>query len=229
MNHPLTIWVSAICSLAVFSYLYKNNTFYRIVQHAALGTAIGMAIVLVWSSVLWPKWAQPIYQAFSRTGPPSGAFWILALVPGSLWYFQLSKKYFWVSTFVSSFFIGVAAGYGFKTQIILMLPQITASFKNLNPAAEPGGFTVANSFSCLSNLIFVGTMFATISYFFFSIKGDNPLMKAPARVGRIMIMVCLGAMFGATVMTRMAYLLERLKFFSEDWVRDQIIRGIFGG
>jgi len=35
------------------------------------------------------------------------------------------------------------------------------------------------------------------------------------RVGRVMIMVALGAMFGSTVMTRMAYLIERLQFLIE--------------
>jgi hypothetical protein len=38
------------------------------------------------------------------------------------------------------------------------------------------------------------------------------------RLGRVMLMVCLGAMFGNTVMTRMAYLIERLQFLYEDWL-----------
>ena len=31
-------------------------------------------------------------------------------------------------------------------------------------------------------------------------------------------MLALGAMFGNTVMTRMAYLIERLQFLYEDWL-----------
>ena len=42
------------------------------------------------------------------------------------------------------------------------------------------------------------------------------------RVGRLMIMVCLGAMFGSTVMTRMAYLLERLEFLHTRWLASLI-------
>jgi hypothetical protein len=39
------------------------------------------------------------------------------------------------------------------------------------------------------------------------------------RWGRLTIMVALGAMFGNTVMTRMSYLIERMQFLYEMWLR----------
>ena len=228
MMHPVTIWVAAIATLAVFSYLYKNNVAFRLVQHAALGVAVGYTIVMAWTQVLWPNWARHIKGAFTGNADWTNALWLLALVPGSLWYFQLSKKRFWPSTLVASFYIGVAAGYAFKTLIILIMPQIGASFKNLNPFVGPEGLTFISTLDCLSNLIFIVAMFTTILYFFFSIRTDAALLRTPIRVGRIMIMVCLGGMFSATVMTRMAYLLERLQFLTQNWLRDQVVR-IFTG
>jgi len=228
MTHPLTIWVGVIATLGVFSYLYKNNTLYRLVQHAALGATIGYTIVLTWTQALWPNWAKPIVQALDGTSDWTGALWLLALAPGCLWYFQLSKKYFWLSTFITSFFVGVAAGYAFKATLILIMPQIGASFKNLDPISIPGGLSWDSFFGCLSNLVFLVAMFTTLLYFFFSINTSNRVLRVPARVGRISLMVCLGGMFGATVMTRMAYLLERLRFLYMDWLRDQII-AIFTG
>ena len=220
MTHPLTIWCGAIVTLAVFSYLAGDNPFYRLVQHAALGVAVGIGVVIAWQNVLRPMWWTPIYEAMKNDGNVGnryGLLWLGALIPGSLWYFQLSKKLFWVSTLITGLFIGIAAGLAFKGQILLILPQIAGSFKPLNPFAGEGGFTWGALADCLSNLVFFVALLTTLLYFFFSVRTDNPLLKSPMRLGRLMIMIALGAMFGNTVMTRMAYLIERLQFLYEDW------------
>jgi hypothetical protein len=218
MNHPLSIWLGAIATLAVFSYLAKENIFYRLVQQGALGIFVGITVVLTWQRVLDPKWWSPMSSAFSGDGPWVGAFWLLALVPGSLWYFQLSKRWFWLSTLVSGLFVGVAAGYAFKNWMLLVMPQIGKSLKPLNPFAGPAGLTWPSFFASVNGLVFLVAFLTSLLYFFFSVKPDNRLLKRPMQVGRLMIMVALGAMFGATVMTRMAYFLERLQFLYETWL-----------
>ena len=224
MTQTLAVWVAAAVTLAVFSYLAKDNVVYRLVQQAALGVTIGIGLVIACKQVLYPKWWSPISAAIEGTGPWTGALWLLAIIPGSLWYFQLSKKRFWVSTLISGLFIGAAAGLAFKSQILLILPQVRASLKPLNPFAGPGGLTWGSFFGCFSNLIFLVGLLTTLLYFFFSVRTDHRLLGAPMRVGRVMLMVCLGAMFGNTVMTRMAYLLERLQFLYSDWLMP-IFRG----
>jgi len=218
MTGPLTVWFGAIVTFAVFSYLARDNAFYRLVQHAALGVSVGVGVVVAWQQVLYPMWWSHISEAGPETGKWQGYLWLLALVPGSLWYFQLSKRLFWVSTLVSGLFIGVAAGIAFKNQILLILPQVGGSLKPLNPFAAPGGFTWGGLLECLSNLIFLAALLTTLLYFFFSVRTDSRLLRPPMRVGRVMIMICLGAMFGNTVMTRMAYLIERIQFLYEDWL-----------
>jgi len=218
MTGILAIWVGALVTLVVFSYLAKDNAAYRIVQQAALGVSVGIGLAVAWKQVLYPKWWAPVAGGLQGTRPWTSALWLLALIPGSLWYFQLSKKWFWMSTLISGLFLGVAAGLAFKSRILLILPLIGASLKPLNPFAGPGGFAWANVFDCFNNLLFLVALLTTLLYFFFSVRMDNPLLKAPMRVGRIMLMICLGAMFGNTVMTRMAYLLERLEFLYAKWL-----------
>ena len=219
MNHPLTIWIGAIVSLAVFSYLAKDNPFYRIVQQAALGVMVGVGVVVTWRQVLQPMWLTPIRQSLAGApGAEWGWLWVGAAVPGAMWYFQLSKRYFWVSTLVSAMFIGIAAGLAFKNEILLIMPQIRASLKPVNPFAGPEGFTWAGLGQSVSNLVFLAALLTTLLYFFFSIRTDNRLLRPPVRVGRLMLMIALGAMFGNTVMTRMAYLIERLNFLFHDWL-----------
>ena len=224
-----TIWVGAIATLAVFSFLVKDNPFYRLMQHAALGAAVGIMLVVMWQDILLPKWWQPVSGAFAGELPWTKGLWVLALIPGSLWYFQLSKKYFWVSRLVSGIFIGVAAGLTFKLTMNLVMPQISGSLKTLNPWGTPEGLTTETTLACLSNLTFVVGMLTTLMYFFFSVKTDNAWMRPPMRFGRWMIMIALGSMFGATVMTRMAYLLERLRFLYQFWFMDCIWQRIMGG
>jgi hypothetical protein len=218
MKDPVTIWIGALATLAVFSYLAKDNPFYRFVQNAALGTSVGFGLIIAWQQVLRPLWWAHIQGAFDHTRPASEAWWLLALIPGALWYFQLSKRLFWLSTLVSGLFVGTAAGLSFKSQILLILPQISASVKPLNPWAFPGGASWDSVFQCVSNLVFLVALMTTLLYFFFSVKTDNPVLRPAMRTGRLMIMITLGAMFGNTVMTRMAYLIERLQFLYESWL-----------
>jgi hypothetical protein len=218
MSTWLGVWLGAIVTFAVFSYLAKDNIAYRLVQQAALGVSVGVGVVVAWQQVLKPNWWSHIAAAWEGTEPPAAWLWLLALVPGSLWYFQLSKRWFRLSTLVTGLFIGVAAGLAFKNQILLILPQIAGSLRPLNPFAGPGGFTGEKLFGCLSNLVFLVALLTTLMYFFFSLKTDSPLIRLPMRVGRVMIMLALGAMFGSTVMTRMAYLIERLQFLYDRWL-----------
>lgn len=230
----LAIGVGAFATLTVFSYLARDNKVYRLVQNAALGVAVGIALVLTWQQVLEPRWWARIHDGFTggATGkvPWTQALWLLALVPGSLWYFQLSKKHFWVSTLVSGLFVGAAAGLAFQGQMLLVLPQVKASLKIVNPWAA-GALTWASFFQSLNSLIFFVGLFTSLMYFFFSVRTDNVLLRPPMRVGRVTIMIALGAMFGCTVMTRMAYLLDRIQFLQRDWLIpiSEQLRSLFGG
>jgi hypothetical protein len=217
MNHPLTIWIGAIVTLTVLSYLVKDNLFYRLAQRAAMGAVLGIGVVVTWQQVLYPYWWSHVTGAVTGREPPAAGLWLLAAVPGSLWYFQMSKRWFWLSRLVVGLFVGVAAGLAFKGQILLILPQIGAALKPLTPWG-PGGLTAASVGEFLNNLVFMGGFFCTLLYFCFTLKAEHRVFHAPIRAGRIVIMVALGAMFGNTVMTRMAFLIERIQFLYQVWL-----------
>jgi hypothetical protein len=216
MNDPVTIWVGVIVTLTVLSYLVKDNVFYRLVQKSALGATTGILIILTWKQILYPYWFKHIIEGFRGTNP-WGILWLLALIPGVLFYFQMSKKWFWLSRPVIALFIGVAAGRAFIAQILLILPQIKVAIKPLNPWLMTDGLTTQNALVCLNNLLFMAGFFTTLLYFCFTIKSDSKWLKAPMSFGRMTIMVALGAMFGNTVMTRMAFLIERIQFLYQNF------------
>lgn len=218
MTHPLTIWIGAIITLTVLSYLAKDNIAYRIAQRAALGATIGISIAVTWQQILAPNWWAPIQAAFAGEGPRRGALWLLVLIPGSFWYCQLSKKWFWLSRIVFGLFIGLAAGLAFKDQILLILPQLGATLKPLNPWAAPEGMSLRACLESVNNLVFLTGFFTVLLYFCFTIKTKKRVFNVPVKVGRIFIMIALGGMFGNTVMTRMSFLVDRIRFMYEFWL-----------
>jgi hypothetical protein len=229
MTETPVIWVSALVTLTVLSYAIRDNPAYRLVQHATLGVAVGIMAVILWVQVLYPRWALPMWQGWQawRAGAPGDtwrqALWILALVPGALWYFQLSRRWFWLSTLISGLFVGAAAGLAIKYQTLLIFPQISASMRPIDPLAADGALTWGSVLTAANNVLFLVVLLTALLYFFFSIRTDHAVLRGPLRFGRLAIMACLGTMFGATVLTRIAYLLERLTFLSHDWFQGQVL------
>ena len=213
--------------VVVLAYLFKDNPVYRFTANFVLGASLALVIVVIWQDNLQPKWWAPIETAWHNMGSAGsklGFLWLLALIPGAMWYFQFSKKYYWVSRIVIGLFIGVMAGITFKTQILLILPQISRSFK-------PFIVIVNNRFvwtESLNNIIFVLTLLTTLSFFFFTFRYESSVMRGSTSIGRLMLMVCFGAIFGNTVMTRMAYFLERLYFLVKTFFVDLILVRFLG-
>ncbi len=57
------IWVAALLTLAVLSYIMGQNVLFRLAEHLFVGIAAGYAAALAWNQVLWPRvlllWQEP--------------------------------------------------------------------------------------------------------------------------------------------------------------------------
>ncbi len=214
------IFLGGICSLAIFSFLYKENAFFRFFEHFFIGIATSWGIIVVFKESFWPKAIVPLF-GLDLVVFPDGTYLepynkqrlliILPMLFGSLYYFVLSRKYNWLAQLVIGFSFGASAGAAIRGMFVELLPQITASFKPL--------YVPASSFETFSNLVFMFTMISAMSYFFFTFKRkENGLVTKVSYAGRWMMMGCFGAFFGSTVMARMALLVERLDFLINKWV-----------
>jgi hypothetical protein len=133
------VWLSAFCTLAIYSYVFKDNPVYRAVIQAFIGINIGYGVVVNWQEVLKPQWWLPMVDSVMSVvhGTPEnkwGLLWILVGILGLLWYFQLSRKYIWLSRIVIGLTVGIGAGLTFKSQFGQNIPQLTDSFRSLTPS-----------------------------------------------------------------------------------------------
>lgn len=199
----VTIWIAAIGTLAIYSILYKENPVYRLAEHIFIGAATGYSVYVTWTQILKPQWWDKIVKG--------QAYWVLALVAGSMFYFIYSKKHVWISRIIFGALLGLIAGAAFKGFAGINIDRIYASFK---PLAGPnlGAATIVN------NAIFIIILLAVMSYFFFSFEHKNRVTSAPAKLGRWCLMFAFGAMFGSTVMARMSLLIGRIYFLLHDWL-----------
>jgi len=55
-------WVAAFLTLCVFSFLYKDNPFYRFAEHLFVGASAGYLLAVQWQDVLIPNVWTPLLR-----------------------------------------------------------------------------------------------------------------------------------------------------------------------
>jgi hypothetical protein len=190
------IWVAAIGTLAIFSYLYGENPFWRLAEHIYVGLAAAWSVAYQFHSYVKPFVLQDLMEKGSWS-------LIIPAILGLLIYTRYFPGVSWLARYPLSFWIGYGAGYVLGFTPAVYMEQITASFIKLNH---------------LNALIVLLSLLATLMYFFFTIRRDSPVMQYGASLGRYAIMIGLGANFGSTMLYRFSLFLARVKFLLGDWL-----------
>lgn len=216
--------VGGIATLAIFSFLIKENGFYRFFEHLFIGIAAGVAPILVLRDFLWPQIIDPLLGN-TITVYPDGtsseryqSLYLLYLIPmgfGLLYYTLYSRRYSWLAKLVIGFTLGASGALAIRGFFSEVIPQIVSSAKPLAVFTTEGTFMLWES---VNNALFVGILFLVLNYFFFTFGKEGSLQSKSANWGRPLLMVCFGAFFGSTVMARLALLVERVQFIVRDWV-----------
>ncbi|MCK4858425.1 MAG: hypothetical protein KAT58_10680 [candidate division Zixibacteria bacterium] len=209
----LGIWVAGLSTLALFSFLYKDNPFYRMAEHIFAGLSAGYYFGLIYQAVILQQLVDPIGQHWQMLDAGTGdttyhtmkiIFLLFAGLLGVMMFSRFFPKLSWISRFPLAFIMGNTAGIYLMSQLHgLVLPQMAATFVNL---ASPLGI-----------VIFFGVV-ATLIYFYFS-KEHKGVLGVGAKVGIWFIMVSFGAHFGYTVMARISLLIGQLQFILIDWLK----------
>ena len=199
--------LGVIGMLCLFSLLYRENRVYRAVEHIFVGLAGGYMIKAVWAEILYPNWFKPMMN--------DGQWPLMFVLPlGLLYYTMYIPKLAWMSKITLGIVLGLLSGQIFQRMASEHIPQIQKSFKPFivnagDPSIPANGTAFGTS---LNNALFVIILLTVLSYFFFSFEQKNKIIAGSARTGRLAMMFAFGAIFGSTVMARMALLIDRVWF-----------------
>lgn len=198
------LWVAAFLTLGIYSFLYRDNPWYKLSEAIFVGVSAGYwVVVLFWDNFYGKFWIGWQDEPTLWVGAALGFLMLLRLVP----------KIGWISRWPLAFIVGATAGLWMMNYFA---SNIMAQVQNTIMPLVGVGYT-ASFGAAFGNLVIVAGTFAGLVYFFFS-KAHTGAFGATARVGIWFIMITFGASFGYTVMSRMSLLIGRIDFLLSDWL-----------
>ncbi len=195
MTEIIGTWVAAFLTLCMFSFLYKDNPFYKFAQHLFIGTSMGYMIPFLYYNTFIPYAYEPLFLKKEY-------ILIIPFIIGFMYWFRFSNKYSWVSRYPIAFTMGIM-GMGvplnLHTQVFVQMRTMMLPLYSINII-----------------LIFIGTV--TILFYFFFSKAHTGAYGKITNLGIWFLMVGFGASFGYTVMARVSLLIGRIQFLLADWL-----------
>ncbi len=193
MTADFGVWLAALATLAVYSYLYKENPVFRFIEHLYVGIASGHAIAMAAGNIK-VMGIQPL---------ASGK--IIVAVPvllGILFYARFFGKPA-LARLPLAVLTGIGAGTALRS-----LPGASV-ITQMKATVVP--------LTSIDNIILVVGVTATLSYFLFTVP-QTRLTKNLAGLGKVFMMVTFGASYGATVFAGHSLIVASLQLLLGRWL-----------
>jgi hypothetical protein len=224
----LGAWLVCFLTLAVFSFLWKDNPFYKLAEHVfvGLGTAY-FALQYYEEGVLQPLW-EHIHQALELPAgemmsiggyplDPGLAIGLraIAVVLSLMLLVRLFSPTSWAPRWPLAIMVGVYAALKMtgetQSKLVLLLGN------KMTTVVDPGGvpwdqavrLEQTSLYLTAANLAFFVGLICALGHFVFTFR-RTPALRAVSRVGIVTLMITFGSMFGFTVLGRIALLIERV-------------------
>ncbi|KPJ73827.1 hypothetical protein AMJ52_02990 [candidate division TA06 bacterium DG_78] len=201
------IWISALLTVSIFSFLYRDNPFYRFAEHIFVGVANGWAVTFYWHNILVPSLFDPLF----RRGQ---LLLIIPFIIGILYLTRFIPRVSWLVRIpigiTMGYYVGASIPADVQAYIIKQTQGTILTSQNFQ------AWNAGNMGVVWSIILFVGVI-CTLSYFYFS-KEHKGVLGITSRIGIIFVMIGFGAAFGYTVMARISLLIGRLQFLLGDWL-----------
>ncbi len=188
-------------TLSVFSFLYKDNPFYRFTESLYVGVATGYMTIILWYNGLVPTLIDRLADGQWH--------YLIPGILGLLMWFRFSKKKAWISRYPIAFYIGISMGAAIPLEMKNRVnEQLYSTF--INPDFSVG------LWNGISEVIIIIGVLTGLFYFFFSVPHKG-VFGGIAKVGIYTLMIGFGASFGYTVMGRISLFIQRIQYI-RDWV-----------
>lgn len=198
------VWVAALLTLGIISFLYKDNVFYKVSEAIFVGASAGYWFAVYFWDMMYKKFLEQTVFAADPLYYPWFGF-----VLGILMLARLFDKIGWIARWPLAFIVGATAG------LYMMMYFVSNAMQQVSATIVPLFGGGAGLF--INNLIIIVGVCSGLVYFFFS-KEHKGLFGVTAKVGIWFLMATFGASFGYTVMSRMSLMLGRLDFLFDRWL-----------
>jgi len=224
VSRTVGLWISAFLTLAILSFLYRDNVFYKVAESIMVGFSAAWAMVGAgfWEAII-PKLAANLAPDLIRAWAvpdlkepqEPNLIYLAPLVLGIMLLWRLAPRGGWIARWPLAFIVGTFAGIKLINYLDAdFVNQIRSTIIPLVVMAQSGAIDAWSSFR---NLGVVLGVLSCLAYFFFSFE-HRGLMGRIARVGVWYLMITFGASFAYTVMGRIALLAARIEFLFDDWL-----------
>ncbi len=197
------IWAAALMTIGIYSLGFKYNRFYKFCEFTLVGLGAGYAAVLAWDNI------QRIGIRNIQTGK---AYYIIPMVLGLMLYARYQPKLQWLSRYPLAMIVGIGTGIAVRGTVQAdLVSQILGTMLPLFGSKDP--------LTYLNNLLVLILTVTGLVFFIFTIPTQRVKGGAlMSRIGRLGLMIGMGALFAETVAGRYSFLVERVGFLLIQWL-----------
>ena len=195
------VWTAVFFTLAIYSFLYGENPWFRLAEHIYAGVSVGYAVAfnLDYLRDQWVnKWSLSGIQMI---------LYVIALFFGILWYARFTKQYFFAYRWTLAIIVGTGIGMALRTVIFTQfLNQIIAQ-------ANLSLWVPGDPMQSVNNILISIMVPCVLLYFWFTgPRRDKAPMSYIEKIARYTMMAGFGAAYGGTVLTRYSLFIGRSQF-----------------
>lgn len=198
----VSTWIAAFLTLAILSFLYKDNPIYKFAEHLYVGVSAAYWMVYYYNNAIVPN-------LIDRLRYDHRWLYIIPGVLGLLIFARLAPRFSWVSRWALAFYIGMGVG--------VVIPATVQAYIVAQLQATLIPVWTGNIGTSIANILVVVGVLSVLVYFFFS-REHKGALGGVARLGVYFLMISFGASFGYTVMARISLLIGRFQFLFYDWL-----------
>ncbi|MGE5580698.1 MAG: hypothetical protein ACM3WU_11770 [Bacillota bacterium] len=195
---PTQTWVAAVCTLACYSYLYKENFFFRLAEHTFIPVAVAHVLVTYYHTT---------FITYKNTYMVKQGWWWMwfFVFAGALFYTRfLPPKWSWLARYPIAMRVGWELGAYFSVSPRPYIVQMVDAIKALSE---------------FENILFFLCFATAMMYFFFTVASKSKVVTIAAKWGRWILMIGFGASFGNTINGRISLFLGRVQFLLSEWLK----------
>jgi len=113
IQHILFSWqtIGALLTLFIFSFLYRDNPFYKFAEHLFVGVSLGYTICQYWFSTVYPDLFQRLFMSpVAQVSVGQKLLLVVPLILGLMYFTAFIPKVSWLMRIPLGFIMGWGMG-----------------------------------------------------------------------------------------------------------------------